>query len=169
MESTNFNQEQASKRPQMLTVLCILTFVSTGFGVLGVLISALAGKQDSSTIKASNEIFVKLANDMRQQGSAWAAENMERLGEMAIYQNENHWLSLGLNAVALSAGVLGALYMWQGRKMGFHLYIIYSFFSVFGIYLIVPMDAIPTFSIVSNGIFAIIFILLYARNLKWLE
>ena len=167
----NFNEEeqQLVKRPTFLTVLCVLTLIVTSIGGLSTLMSAASGKLPQKQLEESMVFFTQLENDLRQQGANWSAENMEKLKEMTIYLNEQHELSTLLNFITFSAGIAAVVLMLRRNKKGFHLYIIYSLFSVFGTFLIVPMEMISPFSVIVNSIVALIFVLMYGRNLHWMK
>lgn len=167
----NFNYEETNiqKRPTFLKVLCILTFISVGFGVLGLLIGVLTGKASATEMEQSAASITQIANDVRGKGNASLADMLEQVNDMAYFANQNHWLAMGLTALTMSAGFLGAFWMYNGLKKGFHAYIIYNFLAVFSVYVYVPSDSIPLFSIIFNSIIALIFILMYSRNLHWMK
>lgn len=169
MENQNNEQQQIDKRPSFLTVLCVLTLIVTSIGGLSTLLSSASGKLSPKEMEKSLIFFTQLENDLHQQGANWSAENLAKLKEMTIYLNEHHGLSTILNVITFSAGIAAVVLMLRRNKKGFHLYIIYSLFSVFGTFLIVPMELISPFSVIVNSIVALIFILMYSRNLHWMK
>jgi hypothetical protein len=167
----NFNYEETNiqKRPTFLKVLCILTFINIGFGILGLLIGVMSGKASATELEQSAAAITQIANDVRSHGSVGLANMLEQVNDMAFYANENHWMAMGLTALAITAGFLGAVWMYNGKKSGFHSYIIYNVIALFGVYVYIPSESIPVFSIVVNGIFSLIFIFMYSRNLHWMK
>jgi len=167
----NFNYEETNiqKRPTFLKVLCILTFINVGLGVLGVFIGVMSGKASATELEQSAAAITQMANEIRSNGNASLANMLEQVNDLAFFANENHWMAMGLSALAISAGFLGAVWMYNGKKSGFHSYIIYSIIAVFGVYVYVPSDSIPVFSIVFNSIISLIFIFMYSRNLHWMK
>jgi hypothetical protein len=66
-------------------------------------------------------------------------------------------------------GAFGAFQMWNGKKLGFHIYIIYSLLEIAQMYLFTSASNIPMLVIVYYIIISGIFIILYSRNLKELK
>jgi hypothetical protein len=50
----------------------------------------------------------------------------------------------------LILGLIGVLFMWQGKRLGFHLYILYSIGAAIQYYLFVSPADIPSFLIIWN-------------------
>jgi hypothetical protein len=76
------------------------------------------------------------------------------------------------NAVSVlvaMVGIAAAALMLKGKKLGFHVYIGYSFLYVLQGYLFVSAAVIPSFIIIVNLLIAGLFVLLYSRNLSWLN
>ena len=65
-------------------------------------------------------------------------------------------------------GATSAFMMLFRMKLGFHAYIIYSFLSILSVYAFVAPVNVPSILILTNAIFAGLFVFLYSRNLKWL-
>lgn len=161
--------EPRKKRPVFLTVLCILTFISTGLAMLGFVFSLLVGpmsEDDLETITANGMVQV---NELRDQGMTYMADQMEKINNIQSFTNQSHYLVLGVNFCAIVLGFAGALLMWRGNKLGFHSYILYNIISILSIYVAVPVNEVPTLMIILGVIFSVIFIFMYSRNLKWLK
>ena len=163
------NNQEEEKRPTFLLVLCILTFVNTGFTILGGISGMISGPPSKEEIKANN---VDLANSIEQLEKVnleYWADVIKRIQLMteAFYAN-----FVAYNAVAVfvaMAGVAAAALMLKGKKLGFHVYIGYSFMFVLQSYLFVSASVIPSFIVILNLIIAGLFVLLYSRNLSWLN
>lgn len=171
METHQFiDQEEAPKRrPVFLTVLGILTFVSTGFGVLGLLLSLVNGPSSDDEVERVVAQSMTSVNELREMGATYMADQMEKIARMNIYINENFYPMLMANFVTLVFGIGGVILMWRGRKLGFHSYIIYNLLSILGIYVTVPAAEVPSLMIILGVIFSAIFIFMYSRNLKWMK
>ncbi len=153
------NLEQTNpKRPVFLSVLCILTFIATGFGFLGLLLNLMIGKQSDSEIELANAQMVQLSNDMHSQGMDWLADAIQQASVIAAYYQTNFYAFQFIQLLCLACGLVGAIWMFKGRKIGFHLYIIYNLISLGSIYLFVPVSEVPAYSIVVNGLFSGLFI-----------
>jgi hypothetical protein len=168
---TDMNQEvqENKKRPVLLTVLCILSFIVVGFGVLGVLFSLIGGKPSAEEIESTYNLSIQAASDMRDQKIIWLAEILEQGADLVAYQQHRYWSVLMINALTMITGFVGVLFMFKGRKLGFHLYIIYNLLSIGGTFLIVPSHMVPMASVIMNLILSGLFIFLYSLNLKWMN
>lgn len=162
-------QNQAPKRPVLLTVLCILSFIVVGFGLLGVLTSLVGGKPGVEQIEHAYKGTMQIASDFRDQNQVFFSDMLEQTAEMMAYQQHHYWSVLLVNFITMGTGFAGVLMMFRGRKLGFHLYIIYNLLSVGGSFLIIPSHMIPMFAVITNLIFSGVFVFLYSLNLKWMK
>ncbi len=142
MEEQQSIPESKPKRPQLLTILCILTFIGSGLGVFGFLIVA-----------------VNYENTMEIMRNVYA--NMPEAAFLLHAPRDFFLISFVLSA----SSVLGAIMMWNLRKIGFHLYT-----SSQLIYLVVPFiyfggETNP----IMNIILTALFVYLYARNLQFMR
>ena len=138
MEEQILIPDPRPKRPPLLTILCILTFIGSGmsfFGFLGVALSYEA------TMEALKVLYADYP-------------------EASYLLNAPHKFFV-LATVLMGASLLGAILMWNLRKIGFHLYA-----SAQIIYLILPFiffggGADQLLNIMTTALF----VYLYARNL----
>lgn len=162
-------EEQVTKRPVFLTVLCILTFVATGIGFISSIVSLIGGPQSQDEMEAANAELIQASEEMRASGLDGLADMMDKIQRMTDAFND-HFYSVGLlSIITILIGLAGALLMWTGKKLGFHLYIIYNIIGIVQIYLFVSPADIPSFVVIWNVIIASIFIFMYSRNLKWMK
>lgn len=142
MEQTNAVQE--NKRPTFLTVICILTFIGSGLGVLGGLIGLL---------------LTGMADSLTSIPGLGAAISNAAIGGVT-------YTIIGL--LLSGASLFGALQMWKLKKMGFFIYLIAQILM-----LIVPFIFLPSIFAMAGLIFNILFtagfIVMYAVNLKHLK
>ncbi len=130
------------KRPPLLTLLCILTFIGSALCVAGFLAASVNYEQ-------TMEVFRLLYADMPE-----AAFLLNAPRDFFI-------ISLILSALSLA----GALLMWNLRKTGFHVYT-----SARIINLVVPLiyfggETNPVLNIMITALF----VYLYARNLRYMH
>ena len=161
--------EQNPKRPVLLTVLCILSFIVIGFGLMGVLFSLIGGEPTVDEIEAAHNQVLQMASDMRDKQFSTIADMLEQGAELTMYQQHCYWSVLAVNALTMITGFVGVLFMFKGRRLGFHLYIIYNLLSIGGTFLIVPSHMVPMVSVIMNLVISGLFIFLYALNLKWMN
>ncbi|WP_343636488.1 hypothetical protein [Fluviicola sp.] len=167
----NINQEteQNQKRPVLLTVLCILSFITVGFGLLGVLFTLIGGEPSPEKIQEAYNQLIQTASEMRDKQLTTIADMIEQAADLTVYQQHRYWAVLGINALTMITGFVGVLFMFRGKRLGFHLYIIYNLISIGGTFLIVPSHMVPMVSVIMNLIISGLFIFLYALNLKWMN
>jgi hypothetical protein len=153
MEEVNQNEIVPATLPKFLKVLCILTFIAVGLGLVGGLYNLVKAPYALEEYEAT----------MEAAGGAFDGEGfMGSMMEMA-HQNALNALPLALTAVGANLFCLfGALMMWKLRKIGFYAYVCGQ---VLGI-------AIPSILMGFSGwmllgaIFPVAFIIMYAVNLK---
>lgn len=144
-ENQLIQPEPAPKRPVALTVLCILTFISSGLGILGCL-------------------FTPLMADMMIEMLRTTPGYSEMLNEQAMMVLKAGW-PYYLTLLLLTSGSLtGALMMWNLKKNGFHFYTISNIL----IYCLPSFMLGIDFNIIGL-VFPGIFMGLYAMNLKFMR
>ncbi|NQT78279.1 MAG: hypothetical protein HQ565_11225 [Bacteroidetes bacterium] len=142
MEQNNIHPESQAKRPQLLTILCIFTFIGSGMGVLGFFMVSV-------NYEATMETMRKVYADMPEFSFLLSAPK------------DFFVISFLLSGFS----VVGALLMWKLRKAGFHFYTAAQL-----IFLVLPMiyfgkETNPILNILMTAIF----VYLYARNLKYMH
>lgn len=160
------------KRPAFLLVLCILTFIASGFGVIMGLVNLTGVNDVESTFRNAS-----VGNPEAQA----IFENIDIAGMQSI-QNT-------VNIIALIASVLclaGALIMFKMKKIGFLPYVLGQVAAIYSAYLsvsliekmseVMPVAAMGDMMSMVGGatmifsvIIAIAFIIMYGVNLKHLK
>ncbi len=143
----NYNSENSSQqRPSMLTVLCVLTFIGSGMSLL------------SYSLMPS---MMPLFESMLANGGT--DENMMLMREVyePLFQLEN-WYFYVISAMnALS--FIGAIYMFQMKKIGFHFYVVAQI-----LLLALAYWQTPEMQSISSYLSTMIFIILYGMQFKYL-
>lgn len=135
MEQTVTNNE-AGKRPTFLTVLCILSFIFSGIGLIGLIILLIG--MGAMTSLASSAVDAGGTYTGPSIGLTWA------------------YLIVGFLTTLI--GLFGVIKMWKLQKVGFYIYtacVVISIlmgiaYSGFGFMSILPL----------------VFVVLYGLNLK---
>ncbi len=137
--------EQAPKRPQLLTVLCILTFIWAGLSIFVSLI-----------VTPLSDLMVQILKSSAQYDPERDAD------VITVFQaGWKYYLPvLFLNLFAL----LGAIMMWKLKKNGFHFYTIANILLFF---LPIVMLGIP-FNLASAFIPAL-FVGMYSLNIRFMN
>ena len=113
--------------------------------------------------------LTKATSQLEDAGMDGFAGMMDQLMAMTAEIQESFYLAMIVSLVTYLIGLFGALKMFQGQKIGFHLYIIYSLLAVGGVYLYISPQNIPSISIIFGLILSGIFVFMYSRNLSWLK
>ncbi|MEI6173755.1 MAG: hypothetical protein WCR01_08380 [Bacteroidota bacterium] len=133
--------ETNKKRPNLLTVLCILTFIGSGMNMFSSLV--IAGFYD---------IFVQIAEEFAKK---FTIPGIEQLMEAkpAFFL---------VSGICYAGSVVGAILMMRLKKAGFHVYAIFQILLVLApmYFMHYPSPGIP------DVLFSGLFILLYSMNLK---
>ncbi|MCR5037144.1 MAG: hypothetical protein K6A73_07460 [Bacteroidales bacterium] len=115
-ENQQFNEFEnpAPKRPNGLTVACVLSFISAGWFALGNLITFLSYNVMKSLTTDENylEMMEKFVPDMDEFEATMEAQ-------FAVSR-----VSYLLQALLYIGSFIGVLYMWRLQKKGFHIYAI---------------------------------------------
>ena len=148
-------------RPTFLTVLCILTFIGSGFGILGALYNYSTADATIAQLAEAQEQLDDVMDSAESMPSwlksimGYSQQKVESITVEQIHQT-------AITAVFSSLLTLfGALFMWGLNKRGYFIYIA-------GILVLIVGNII--ISGVTDGILAgfwgILFIILYGLNLK---
>ncbi|OGS76117.1 MAG: hypothetical protein A3D31_00650 [Candidatus Fluviicola riflensis] len=161
--------EPQKKRPVFLTVLGILTFINSGFGLLGALMSYLAGPASSDEIEDYLALNMKNIEQIRGEGMDGFADTMEKMINSIQYSNDAHFLSTTLNLAISALAIAGVIMMFRGQKAGFHLYIIGCLLRISSFYFYTPAAEVSGMMVGYFTFTSLLFIFMYSRNLKWLK
>ena len=162
------NDKQPTSAPIFLIVLVILTLINTGLALLGGVFSLVVGKPSEKEILASKVQMAKPIIELRKLEMDYFVDVFTKLEAIndAMYANFIMFNVLGIFIALI--GAASAFMMLKRMKLGFHAYIVYSFLSILSVYAFVAPVNVPSIMILTNAIFAGLFVFLYSRNLKWL-
>lgn len=161
--------EPQRKRPVFLTVLGILTFINSGFGLLGALLNYLSGPASSDEIEDYLAMNAQNIEQIRSEGMDGFADTMEKMVNSIQYSNDAHLLSTTLNFVISALAIIGVIMMFRGQKIGFHLYIIGCLLRISSFYFYTPAAEVSGLMVGYFTFTSLLFIFMYSRNFKWLK
>ena len=141
MEKPTFIDNRKKKRPEYLTLLCILTFIYSGMQAL------------SNIVIYSNKDYIIKSLDE----SSFKLEDIQPLLDMP---SDFFLLSFLFYSISLA----GALFMWNLKKLGFHIYSLAQIALLFTISIYNPFNTTPIADILITSLF----IFLYYRHLKFM-
>ncbi|WP_421918414.1 hypothetical protein [Marinifilum sp.] len=165
MEENLTTIEMPKKRPTFLTVLCILSFIGSGyFGLIQPIYNyATFENTYAEKMQKTAEALEQMEEAGMESGFFYdmAANGMVQLKAMS----ENLEAITGANCLFALLSLIGVFLMFKLKKNGFYLY---SFANVF--WLLVPLALIDFDSMIMwtliGAVITAIFIILYAVNLK---
>jgi hypothetical protein len=128
-------------RPQVLTVLCILTFIWSGLN----LISSLA-------IGVFFDVFIEFASRIAEQYK-WSGMEMITSSSPAFFF---------VSSLFFAGSIAGAMAMWKMRRTGFHIYSISQILLIIAPMYFFRQPAPSVFDVLTSGLF----IILYSSFLK---
>lgn len=151
-------------RPTFLTVLCILTFIGSGWGLIS---NSLA---ISNPAKQANEIQKQSANKQQpanpnSEESQFESKIMKTLSTTFTEDNIRKSAMGGLASSIIC--LLGAFMMWKLKRTGYYLYIVGALVGAIVPFVIFGTDnLIAMVMTVVSAFFGLLFIVLYGLNLR---
>lgn len=161
--------EEQEQRPTFLKVLCILSWIYIGASLLGNLFSWIGGKLSPDEMREQVVQLKASVGEMKKIGWDSFAQMIEQSIPLTQQMNDSFYTVHSVNLVMLIIGLIGVVWMWQGKKLGFHLYIIYSLIALGAIYLYASPSNVNSASQLVNAIISGAFIFMYSRNLSWMK
>lgn len=161
MEEVNQNEMVPAKLPGFLKVLCILTFVGAGLGVIFGLINLVQAPFALEKFQATQDLMGGMEG---MPGGGFMSSMMD-----GAYQAALHALPLAI--ASLSANLLclfGALMMWKRKKIGFFSYLGGQLVGVVVPIVLVGFSGMFGGIMAFAALFPLIFIIMYALNFKHL-
>jgi hypothetical protein len=162
--TTNILDDQTGKKklPDMLNVLTWLTFIGCALGFVSAIWSFIGAKK-------AYETQVELQSKM--EGAPDVVKRM--MGPdpvaMALKTLENRTPILLLSLVSVGLCLYGALEMRKRKKAGFSIYLIGEILPIITTFIFIGIGLLSTFTMTLAFLFPILFIILYATQLKHLS
>ncbi|MEO6134312.1 MAG: hypothetical protein ABIP35_04105 [Ginsengibacter sp.] len=168
------SEMQPEKRNTFLTVLCILTFVGSGWAIMTAATSYFTAE---ATAKVFNQTFKKnpadsaakvdtVSNQVRKNSTSHqigfkVGKSMKKM--MTV--DNIHKKAIG-DLIAGLCTLGGAILMWFQRKKGFYLYIVGVAIGIAVPFYLYGNDLVSIGISSFGAFFGLLFIALYAVNLK---
>lgn len=152
-----------TNRPTALIVFGILSWISLGIGLIGVVSNALTGAPTDEDIRQQEiEMLSQLTPEMVLE-SGWVVT--ETIDFLKITQDKFGILT-AVTFIQVVVGLIAVIMMFKLRKIGFHLYIVYSLITLGYWILFFGHNTLGFIMAVISGVVSAIFVLLYASQLK---
>lgn len=160
---------EAPKRPGFLNVLCILSFIGTGLGIImGIYHLATAGATQAAAnllggmTDTATETLGETGGEIGEaMGSAFG-----NLMETAILMAKYAYVLAGIEVATNILCLLGVIWMWKLMKKGYYLYVVGQLAAIIAPVVLVGFGGFFGGVMILMAIFPIAFIVMYAANLK---
>lgn len=163
-------QETPKKRPMFLTVLCVLSFISLASSGLTTLSALTSQPMTADEVEAYEAEQYENIATFKEQDLEGLETMLVSMMELTIYQNNEVYYSYQFfNLITILLGFAGVYLMFKLKKIGFHLYVLYSLIPILGFYIFFPIAIVPTFLVVGSTVIAALFAILYGMNLKHMD
>lgn len=162
---TNYEQKPVG-RPTFLTVLCILTFIGSGWAVISNTMAYFAANSQSAMISTIKE---SAQSDIQKSATTDASQKLadQMVSNLSVLSPENIKKSALGGIVAAVLCLIGAFMMWGLKKTGFYTYVLGTLVGVVAPIVIYGAGNIfGLLSTVGIAFLGIIFVVLYGLNLK---
>lgn len=169
MENPFEAQTNKPQRPTFLLVLCILTFINSGMEIISSLFSVLTTGLTDGNMQM--ESYYSMINNMDGSGELPSIltnlldSTMEIVQATAIHAREIALMEMVLWVIIL----LGAILMFQLRRIGFYLYATAQILMLFVLPYFTGFSGLVIAGMLFSAFFTIIFIVMYGLNLKHMK
>ncbi|MGZ8537679.1 MAG: hypothetical protein ACXWV9_05405 [Flavisolibacter sp.] len=163
METTKpdlFEQQRQQELPGMLNVLTILTFIGCAIAYL----SVLYGYYTSFNYQSDLVDLQRMRDESGENSVAYKIA--EGSIEIAKSGYENRYLLLISGLIFTTMCLIGALQMRKRKKVGFTIYTIGELAPLIISAIIYGFSLFGSFMVLFSSVFAILFVILYATQLK---
>ena len=176
MENKLYDYEmEPEQRSTFLTWLCILTFIGSGWAIVNSIWSYTTAHKTSTVISGNFSAPIKDSTFQNDTANATIKKSNSPIGAKIkaslskIFKEDNiRKASIG-GLIAALLTLSGALLMWQLKRNGFYLYVAGVAVGVLVPFYIFGNDLIAVGASSFANFFGLIFIALYALNLKSLK
>lgn len=154
------------KRSTFLTILCILTFVGSGYGILSGLASYVMFQNGTMQKIQQNQVkTVEKIKEDKSQKNQFAEKVMEN--SMSMLDPEKMKLSTIFQLIASVLTLTGGLLMFKQKIAGYGIYIAGCLLAIGGIvYIYGTSNFIVAITGAVSGLFSLVFIILYGMCVK---
>jgi hypothetical protein len=164
-----FGKIHKPKRPTFLLVLGILSFIYIGLSWISTLATYISGPLNEEQMTFQRLEMEKALEPLKNSGDGTIVETFDTLIRMTEGINANFYAFNLVYVGVLALGFISVLFMFKGKRLGFHLYVGYCLFNILRYYLFLPAADVISFLIIWELFFATLFIILYSRNLHWMD
>lgn len=167
MDENSITIDAPKKRPSFLTVLCILSFIGSGGGLLS---QAYQYATFKSTFQTNYDALATALESMSDAGidSGFMYEFYENNLIVLEKTSQNLGTIIATTCLFGLLSLFGALLMFKLKKNGFYLYSAANLFALLVPLTLIDFNATILITMI-GGVFTALFIILYAVQLKYMD
>ena len=148
------------KRPTFLTVLCILTFIGSGWGVLSQLFSLLF--TNLVDVSAQTEQLNTMMDNMESGAGTSFLSGILSSSQEVMQATMMHAKSIAVISLVLSLlSLCGAILMFSLRRIGFYIYTVAQLLLLFVVPYFAGFSMIVVMGMLFSALFTVVFIIFY--------
>lgn len=156
------------QRPVFLKVLCLLTFIGSGYGIINSAVTYFKANDISNIVI---EAKTKMYEDLNKKKKAKDPESVNIISKVmnnvsVISTPENLRKTAIGNIITSILCLLGAFLMWNLRRMGFYIYTLGTIISIVIPFYLFGNNFLTTISAGFASFIGILFVIFYAMNIK---
>ena len=152
-------------RPTFLTVLCILTFIGSGWGLINNLFQLAIFTPERLVAQIQQITTMAGAEAQPSWVSSLMTSSLEVLQTTIMHGKAIYSLAALCSVVSL----IGAFMMYKLKRNGFYLYVIAQIGQLFILPVYSGWNSVVLISMALSGFWALVFIILYAFNYSKLK
>ncbi|HEV8080539.1 MAG TPA: hypothetical protein VGP43_07500 [Chitinophagaceae bacterium] len=156
------------QRPVFLKVLCILTFIGSGYGIINGVVTYFKANDISKFVtEVKAEMKNKISKKKKTNDTisvSFAGNVVNNMSAMATPDNLRK-MAIG-TVISSILCLLGAILMWNLRKVGFYIYVIGTILIIVLPFYLFGINFLTNLSVGAQGFIGIIFVIFYAMNIK---
>jgi hypothetical protein len=157
-------EEQPQKRTTFITVLCILTFIGSSWGLMKGTYAYFTAEKNAAEMQKT-AIKIKLKDKSPDKESQAFVENITNTMEKAFTVPNLRKMALSEIAGAVLC-LLGAFLMFRINTKGYFFYVAGVLLAIIVPFVLFGNNIMAIIMSVVSGFFGLVFCILYAVNLK---
>ena len=166
------NYTEKPQRSQFLTILCVLTFIGSGYGIISGITSLTIAPKMMAGVKAEQqkamEEVKKESQDNEDSTKSRFAQKM--MGSAQEFMDPAKMKQSGMAAIAANLLTFaGAFLMFRQSRKGFYLYVAGTVAAVAAPLFIYQGNTLAGFTALFPAFIGLVFIVMYAFCLKEME
>ncbi len=156
------------QRPVFLKVLCVLTFIGSGYGIIN---NAVIFFKADTISKVFVDVKTKMNDDLAKKKNRDKPEKVYLINNImnhasALSTPENLRKAATGNIVTSILCLLGAVLMWNLLRAGFYIYTLGTIISIILPFYLFGSNFLTNLSAGFLGFIGILFVIFYAMNIK---